>query len=187
MDLNDLESIRANSIIDGNADAPITVLEYSDLECPFCAKFHNDGTPKAIQEKYGENLNIIFNHFPLDFHANALPAAQALECVREQGWDFYGLIDASFEKYSSNNFSLTGFYELAAEYWADSALVQECVEADTYNELVNTQMTTGQNLFGVTGTPGNVVINNLTWEFEVVSGAYPAATFEAIIDKMLAE
>jgi len=187
MDLADLEAIKASSITDGNVDAPITVLEYSDLECPFCAKFHNDGTPKALQEKYGDNMNIIFNHFPLDFHANALPAAQALECVREQGGDFYGLIDASFEKYSNNNFSLPGFYELAAEYGADSSLVQECVKADTYSEAVLAQMTTGQTLFGVTGTPGNVVINNATWEYEVVSGAYPASTFEAIIDRMLAE
>ncbi len=186
-DMSEIDAIKADSVIDGNPDAAITYIEYSDLECPFCAKLHNDGTPKALQEKYGDDLNIIFQHFPLDFHANALPAAQALECANEQGVDYYALIENSFDKYNNNNFSLDGFYDLAVELGANKDVLTECVASDRYKDKALAQQTTGQNVFGVTGTPGNALINNATGEYEVISGAYPTASFETIIDKMLAE
>lgn len=186
-DLSFFETMKAESPIDGNIDAKVTYIEYSDLECPFCAKLHNDGTPKALQEKYGDDMNIIFQHFPLDFHANALVAAQGLECANEQGVNMYELIDASFDTYSNNNFSVDGFYDLAVELWANKDILIECVDSEKYKDKVLAQQTTGQNVFGITGTPGNAIINNETGEYEVISGAYPAASFESIIDKMLAE
>ena len=186
-DMSKIESIKTESPIDGNVDAKVTYIEYSDLECPFCAKLHNDGTPKALQEKYEEDLNIIFQHFPLDFHANALTAAQGLECANEQGVDYYALIESSFDTYNNNNFSVDGFYDLAVELGADKTTLSECVDSDKYKDKALAQQATGQNLFGITGTPGNVIINNTTGEYEVISGAYPAASFEIIIDKMLAE
>lgn len=66
-----VKNIKAGSYIDGNKDATITWIEYSDVQCPYCAKLHNDGTPDTLQEKYGDSLNIVFQHFPLDFHAEA--------------------------------------------------------------------------------------------------------------------
>lgn len=181
-----IENIKAESPIDGNPNAPVTYIEYSDLECPFCAKLHNDGTPQALQEKYGDNMNIVFQHFPLDFHANALRAAQGIECVSEQGVNSFDLIDASFKAYSNNNFSLDGFYDLAVDLWANKETLQECVNSERYKDRVLAQQTTGQNIFGVTGTPGNVIVNNTTGEYEVISWAYPASSFEEIIDRMLA-
>lgn len=186
-DASVIDQIKAESPIDGNPDATITYIEYSDLECPFCAKLHNDGTPSALQEKYGDDMNIVFQHFPLDFHANALRAAQGLECANEQWVDYYALIDSSFEVYNNNNFSLDGFYDLAVWLWADKAALEECVASEKYEEKVLAQQTTGQNLFGITGTPGNALVNNLTGEYEVISGAFPVASFEEIIDRMLAE
>lgn len=123
-------------------DATITILEYSDLECPFCARLHNDGTPDALKEKYGEDLNLSFQHFPLDFHPNALNAAQALECANEQGGDFYALIDASFEKYASNNFSLEGLYDIAADAGVDRAALAECVTSEKYKDKALAQQET---------------------------------------------
>ncbi len=187
LDQSDVESLKTDSPIDGNSEAGITWIEYSDLECPFCAKLHNEWTANSVKEKYGDDLNIIFKHFPLDFHANALSAAQALECANEQWADFYGLIDASFSKYNNNNFSLDGFYDLAVENWADKASLEACVTSEKYKEKALAQQTEGQSLFGITGTPGNVIINNATGEYEIVSGAYPASTFEAIVDRMLAK
>lgn len=186
-DMSVIESIKAESPIDGNIDAKVTYIEYSDLECPFCAKLHNDGTPKALQEKYGDDLNIIFQHFPLDFHANALTAAQGLECANEQGVDYYALIESSFDTYNNNNFSVDWFYDLAVELWANKDTLIECVDSWKYEDKALAQQTTGQNVFGVTGTPGNALVNNVTGEYEVISGAYPTASFETIIDKMLAE
>ncbi|USN57876.1 MAG: thioredoxin domain-containing protein [Candidatus Peribacteria bacterium] len=79
-----LDTIKSGAYVKGNTAAPITWLEYSDLECPYCARLHNSGTPKEIMEKYGESINMIFQHFPLDFHANAKPGAEVLECLAAQ-------------------------------------------------------------------------------------------------------
>lgn len=186
LESSDLEKIKEGSYVDGNSNAQITWIEYSDLECPFCAKLHNDGTSKIVMEKYGEDLNMIFQHFPLDFHPNALPGAEALECIAEQNVNaFYPVIEESFKVYNNNNFSLSGFYDIAAENGVDKNALEACVDSGKYKDKVNGQMALGQSLFGVTGTPGNVIINNETGEYEVISGAYPASAFEELIDRML--
>ncbi|MDR0771938.1 MAG: thioredoxin domain-containing protein [Candidatus Peribacteria bacterium] len=58
--------------------------EFSDLQCPYCAKLYSDGTPAAIRAKYGDDISVIFNHFPLSFHPNAIPAAEVAECLATQ-------------------------------------------------------------------------------------------------------
>lgn len=99
VELKTLEEIKKNSYIDWNKNAKITWLEYSDLECPFCAKLHNSDVESSLKEKYGNDLNIVFNHFPLEFHKKAIPWAQILECVWEQGWSeaFYSILRYAFK------------------------------------------------------------------------------------------
>lgn len=94
-----LEQIKKDSYIDWNKDAKVTWLEYSDLECPFCAKLHNSDVEATLKAKYWTDLNIIFNHFPLGFHAKAIPWANILECVWEQGWSeaFYKILKYAFK------------------------------------------------------------------------------------------
>ncbi len=186
LDTTILEDIKKGGYIKGNENAVITWVEYSDLECPFCARLHNDGTPKSILEKYSDDVNMVFQHFPLNFHDEALAWSQALECIAEQDSTvFYSLIEDSYKKYSNNNFSLAGFYDLAADAGIDKTELESCVDSEKYKEKVEAQMSIGQTVFGVTGTPGNVIINSKTGEYQVISGAYPASAFEAIIDKML--
>lgn len=180
-----LEKIKSGAHIDGNWEAPISWIEYSDVECPYCAKLHNDGTPKALKDKYGEDLNVIFQHFPLDFHPQAQKWAEWLECIAEQKPEvLYTMIEETFTKFNNNNFSITWFQDLAAENGVNKEELIECMDSGKYSEKVKTQMQLGQETFGITGTPGNVIINNETGEYEVISGAYPASAFEAIIDKM---
>lgn len=186
LESSEIENIKVGAYVQGNSDAKITWIEYSDLECPFCARLHNAGTQADVQEKYGDDVNVVFQHFPLNFHPNALPGAQALECIAEQNPDaFYPVIEEAFKKYNNNNFSLSGFYDIAADNGINKEELESCVDSGKYADKVNNQMATGQDLFGITGTPGNIIINNETGEYEIVSGAYPAETFEAIIDKML--
>lgn len=186
LDKEKLEAIKADSYIKGNTDAKITWLEYSDLECPYCAKLHNAGTPDDLTEKYWEDLNIVFNHFPLSFHANAKPAAQILECVWEQvGSDaFYSLIKKAFADEKSNKSYLI---DEAVALGADEDSLEECLDSDKYEDKVDSQMNVWADTFGITGTPWNILINNETGEYEVISGAYPTSAFEEIIDKLLAE
>jgi len=179
-----LESIKKDVYVKGNADAKITWLEYSDLECPYCAKLHaTDGTPKTVTEKYGDELNIIFNHFPLYFHNNAQAAAEILECVGSQKWSdaFYSLIETSF---TSANSTKDYLIDEAVKLWADKTKLNKCLDDKTFAKKTADQMQAGTDIFGVTWTPGNVLINNETLEYEVLSGAYPAASFIEIIDKL---
>ena len=94
-----LEQIKKDSYIDWNTDAKITWLEYSDLECPYCAKLHNSDVERTLKTKYGTDLNIVFNHFPLAFHKKAIPWANILECIWEQ-WGseaFYKILKYAFK------------------------------------------------------------------------------------------
>ena len=99
LDKSVIEDIKKDSYIEWNENAKITWLEYSDLECPFCARLHNSDVESSLKEKYSSDLNIIFNHFPLWFHKKALPGAKILECVWEQGWveAFYKVMRYSFK------------------------------------------------------------------------------------------
>jgi len=179
----DLEAVKAGAYIDGNTDAKISWVEYSDLECPFCAKLHTSWAPDEIKAKYGDDINIVFQHFPLGFHANAKPGAELAECLGDQKGSeaFYALIEESFAQWNSTRSFLL---DEAVKLGGDKDELEACLDAGTHGDKVDTQMARGTQLFGVTGTPGNVLINNETGEYEVLSGAYPTASFEEIIEKL---
>ncbi len=168
----------------GDVNAKITWLEYSYIECPFCAKLHNAPTISEVFEKYGSDINMVFQHYPLDFHPNAKPAASVLECFWEQKWSegFYALIDKAF---SDSKSSETYMIDEAVALGADRDALESCVDSDKYSDKIDTHLQTGQNQFGVTGTPGNVLINNETGEYEVIPWAYGTETFVSTIDLLL--
>ena len=184
LDKEKLTAIKANSFMKGNKNAKITWLEYSDLECPFCAKLHNSSVESDITKKYGDKLNIIFNHFPLQFHANAQPWAEVLECLWEQkGSDaFYGLIKKAYTDEKSTKAYLI---EQATALWANATELNKCIDSGKFTKKIKDQLEVWSSTFGITGTPGNVLVNNETGEYEVLSWAYPTASFEDIIDRLL--
>lgn len=183
-----VDEIKAESTIDGNPEAAITWIEYSDVQCPYCAKLHNDGTPDTVKAKYGDKINVVFQHFPLDFHASAQKGAEWLECIAEQNPSvLFPVIAAIYKKYPNQDVTIDGLKDIAAENNINKDELTTCIDSGKYADKVKNQMNRGQSTFGVTGTPGNVIINNVTGEYEVISGAYPASAFEAIIDRMLAE
>lgn len=185
-EIENIAKIKEGSYVKGDAEANITWLEYSDLECPFCAKLHNSPTPKEVMEKYEWTVNKIFHHFPLNFHANAQKAAETLECAAQLNGSevYYSLISKSFEKYNNNNFTLSGLNDLAAEMGVNKSQLAECVDSGKYKEKVINQMQIGQANFNVTGTPGNVLINNTTGEYVVLSGAQGTQAFVAAIESL---
>jgi protein-disulfide isomerase len=82
---DDIAGITKNAYIDGDKDADILWIEYSDLECPFCKRLHDSGAISNLQAKYGDKLAVSFKHYPLPFHPQAVPGAMAAECVGETG------------------------------------------------------------------------------------------------------
>lgn len=178
-----IENIKNNSFINSNSNAKISLIIYSDLECPYCAKLHNDWTTKKLEEKYWNDLNIIYNHYPLSFHNNAIIAAEILECSANQKWSeaFYKLIEISFEKLNSNKEFLINE---SVKLWVNKDELNKCIENSLFEEKINTQMQKWENIFWITGTPWIVIINNETLEYEILWWAYPVDNFIEIIENI---
>lgn len=178
-----IDFIKKDSYIKWSKSAEILWLEYSDLECPYCAKHHNSGTIWEVTKKYGEEISIAYNHFPLYFHENAQIGAEILECLWEEKWvdAFYALIEKSYkDEKSAKSFLIAE----AINLWADEDVLNKCIDSWKYSEKVRKQMANGTELFSVTWTPGNVLINVETWEYDVISGAYPVESFNELIERL---
>ena len=119
-------------------------------------------------------------HFPLNIHPQAQKGAEGVECAKEvsteNGWKF---VAGVFGKTLSSEQTI---YDVAKEIGLDEAKFKECLTSGKYASKVQTQMSEGSSLFGINGTPGNVIVNTENWEYVVVAGAYPASEFEKTLD-----
>lgn len=170
----------SSDYIRGNPNATITVVEYSDTECPFCARVHP--TITQLLEDYGDQVNWVFRHYPLSFHASAQKGSESLECAGELGGStkFWAMIDKIYEKGSD----LTKFGEYAKEIGLNQTAFQACLDSGKYASKV-AEMMQGGNEAGVQGTPGNLILNHKTKKVAVVSGAQPLQNFKNAIDGLL--
>ena len=167
--------------IKGNENAPITIIEFSDFECPFCARFYTD-TFSQIEKEYIDTgkVKVAYMHFPLGFHSQAGPAAEASECAAEQG-KFWEMHDKLFE--NSPAFSDSNYKVWAKEIGLNEAQFNDCLDNGKYATKVNAELTYGSQL-GVSGTPGFFVGNEETG-YVVISGAQPFSVFKQVIDSQL--
>lgn len=174
--------------IRGNPDAPVTIVEYSDFQCPYCARGYE--TMEQVLEKYPNDVKFVFKHFPLvQIHPWARPAAIAAECAANQnGEAFWTLHDAYFENQGALN--PTNVVEKSKEYLDGSGIDMAAWEAcagDTASEAyqaaaakVDADLEAGQEL-GVSGTPGFFVNG------EFLNGAQPISAFEPLIEQARGE
>ena len=163
----------------GNPNAPVTVIEFSDLQCPFCKRFY-ELTVKDLKTNYIDTGKVyfVYKHFPLAFHPSAQIAGEATECANEQGvWYEY-----HEEIYNSQNgdFGVSELKQWAIGIVSDTSAFNECLDSRKYLDKVNADMIEGQSV-GVSGTPASFVNGIL------VSGAQPYATFKNIIDSELSD
>ena len=160
----------------GDPNAPVTIVEFSDFECPFCARFYSQ-TYKLIKEDYIDTgkANIVFRDFPLAFHPQAEPAAIAAECAHEQGkfWEFHDLI---FENQA--RLSPSAYLGWAEDLELDMDQFSDCVDSQKYKSEVAKDYNDGGRL-GITGTPGFFVNG------ELITGAQPYSVFAQAIEAQL--
>src|SRR3989338_9559269 len=165
--------------IRGNPDAEVTLVEFSDLQCPFCRSFHP--TVQQALEEYGDTIRWVYKHFPLDnIHPEARPAAEAAECVWKQKGDegFWAFADKVFEE--QDRIGSTLYLGVVESLGMDIAKYDTCVSQRTYEDKVEQDYQQGLRA-GVTGTPGSYV-NGIP-----VKGAVPYATLKATIEQALKE
>ena len=170
----------------GNPDAEVSLIEYSDFECPFCKRFHV--TAKEVVDSYDGRVNWVYRHFPLAFHnPGAQTQAEASECAGALGGNdaFWRFTDKIYERTRSNGngFPLNGLLPLAEEIGLDSGDFRACLESRRFTERVLEDYTDGTNI-GITGTPGNVLRNNRTGRVVVRAGAVPAANLKNALDEL---
>ena len=165
-------------LIIGNADAKVTLTEYSDLECPFCKRFYNDAY-KQIKAEYIDTgkVKVVFKHFPLtNIHPNAMPAAIAVECALEQGKG----VEMHDKVFESSSLSTTSLKAMAVELKLDSVQFDTCLDTQKYKDKVLADQAEGVSK-GVSGTPTVFV------EGQKLVGAQPFSVFKTAIDAELAK
>ena len=158
----------------GPANAPVTIVEFSDFQCPFCQRVMP--TLKRLKEAYGDRIRIVWKDFPLtQIHPEAFKAAEAGNCAREQGkfWEYHDVL-------FGNQQALQPEYlkKYAADLGMNVTTFANCLDTAKHNDRVQAQMGVGNSL-GVASTPATYVNGRL------VSGAQPYEVFAAIIEEEL--
>ena len=160
----------------GGADAKVTIVEYSDFQCPFCSKAA--ATISEVEKKYGKKVKIAFKNYPLPFHSQARLAAEAAMCANEQSSKlFWKMHDSNFAdqtKLDKENLILS-----AKKNGVKEVEFKACLEASKYKGIIDADMAEGQKL-GLKSTPIFFINGKL------VSGAQPLEVFSEVIDEELA-
>ena len=166
--------ITKNDHVRGDFAAPVTLVEYSDFECPFCGQAYP--TFKKLLVDYSGKVRLVYKHFPLSFHPNAQSAAEASECADEQGkfWEYH---DKLFEN-QARGYSLDNFKQWAKDLGLNTGKFNDCLDTGKYAGKVKADEADGQKR-GVQGTPATFVNGQL------VSGAVPYESFKSVIDQIL--
>jgi protein-disulfide isomerase len=171
----------------GNYNAPVKIVEYSDLECPFCKRFHP--VLKQILSDYGDKVAWVYRHFPLDsLHPKARKEAEAAECAAELGGNekFWAYIDRLFEVTPSNNgLDLAELPQIAADVGLDRNRFEDCLQSGKYANKVDNDFKDGLAA-GVTGTPTSIVISKDGTKIPI-NGALPLNQVKLIIDQALGQ
>jgi protein-disulfide isomerase len=170
--------VTADDHIRGNADAAVTIIEYSDFECPYCERFHP--TMLQVMEEYEGKVRWVFRHFPLSFHPNATPAALAAECAGEQG-KFWEMGDALFENRATLGDDL--YVSIAQDLGLNMGTFNDCIATEKYVDKIEAQAQAGAAA-GVSGTPGSFVID-ADGNAIPIKGALPFSSVAAAIDSVL--
>ena len=159
----------------GPADAPITLIEFSDYECPYCIKWDNEVYARLLKD-YAGKIRFVYRDLPLVFHGDAQSAAEAADCAGEQGayWKFH---DALFtQKYG---LGLDAYHQYASDLGLDANALIACVKEGRYTNEVKADAAFAESI-GVSSTP-TFFINGIA-----IVGAQPYEVFKQVIDMELA-
>ena len=169
----------------GSKDAPYTMVEFTDYQCPFCQRFHATVYPE-LKKTYIDTgkLRFFSRDLPLDFHANAMRAAMAARCARDQGkfWELREIMSSN-----PNKLDLENLVANAASLNMDAKAFRACVTGEKYKDAVQSDVMEAMRI-GANGTP-SFVLGKSTPEGvdgELVVGALPFVVFDAKIKELAA-
>lgn len=177
-----IDSLIDDDISKGSKDAPIVVVEFSDFQCPFCAKFYSQ-TLSQIEKDYVETgkIQFVYRDYPLsNIHPYAQKAAESAECARDQGkfWEYHNLL---FENQAV--LSDSSLKQFASDLGLDSTQFNECLDSDKYYDETQKDLKDGTTI-GIRGTPG-FAVGKRGEKAQFISGARPYSSFKEVFDSLL--
>ena len=166
----------AGSPAKGRNGAPVTIIEFSDFECSFCSAFFRDTLPQ-IQEQYVSTgkAKLVYKHLPINFHPQAIPAALASECAREQGrfWEYHDILFLNQESLGSASYT-----KWAGDLGLNPQQFSECLESRKHQDRVTSDAQQAVQA-GISGAPG-FLVNGIP-----ISGSQPFSVFRQVIEEEL--
>jgi protein-disulfide isomerase len=169
--------IGANARVRGNEKAPITIVEYSDFQCPYCGQGYKN--LEQLRKAHGDQLRVVFKNFPLSFHPLAMPAAQWFEAIAlqspDKAWTFHDTLFEHQDKLGEDYFKA-----LAKDMKLDVEKAAKDAKSDAVKNKIEADIVEAKK-FGIEGTPA-YLINGVP-----LRGAYPIDAFEQIIAKLQGE
>lgn len=180
----EIKPISAADHVLGDPKAPIILVEYSDIECPYCKQFHN--TIHTLMSDYGTKgkLAWVFRHFPV--HSNSIKEGEAAECAAEVGGNdaFWKYTDKIFAETKSNNgIDLARLPGIASEIGLDAAKFKACLDSGKYKTKIEQDRQDVVNA-GAQGTPYSVIFAKGE-KIPLTQGALPYSDMKTIIDTIL--
>jgi len=159
----------------GPQDAPITIVEFSDYECPYCQRWY-DTVWLRLRQEYADQVRLVYRDLPLPNHPNAVPSAEAANCAGEQGkyWEYHDLLFGG-----ELGLSPSAYQEYASQVGLDLDAFQTCVDERRYSAEVEADLADATQL-GVSSTP-TFFINGIP-----LVGAQPYEVFQQVIELELA-
>ena len=176
--------LREQDIVLGDANAPVTIVEYADFQCPFCARFFH-GAMSEIRRNYVENgkVKMVFRNFQF-LGPESSAAGEAAQCAADQGrfWEYHDeiFVAESIDGVEHNgNLNRALFVKIASDLGLDAGAFTTCIDSGTHTPFIQAERTAAASL-GVNSTP-TVFVNG-----KMILGAQPFATFQAAIEEALA-
>jgi len=159
----------------GPAKAPVTIVEFSDFQCPYCSRA--EGVVTQVLDAYKDRVRLVYRDYPLPFHENAAKAAEAAHCAGDQGkyWEMHGKLFANQQALDPKALKAH-----ARDLKLDGAKFDKCLDSGEKAKLVEANRKAGEEA-GVNGTPAFFVNGRM------ISGAQPFESFKAVIDPELAQ
>lgn len=184
----EVDPVTDSDYVKGSRNARIALIEYSDLECPFCKSFHP--TAQQAIDEYPDDIMWVYRHFPLEqLHSKASKQAEAAECAGKLAGNdgFWALTGKIFEVTPSNNgLDNSILPDLAVDVGLNKSAFQTCLDSGEMAQNVDDDYQSGLKA-GVTGTPGNILLDTKTGESVLIPGAVPYPQLKQAIDDMLAK
>ena len=180
----DLENIREYSHSLGSPDAPITIIEFGDFQCPFCSEWYIE-TAMPLKEKYIESgqVELLFVDYPF-LGDDSYPTAHASYCAEQQGmyWEFHEILYLNQGDTNDGWAIAEKIRDFASQVNLDMKNYDECMASSEFNQKIDESLELGER-HEVNQTPTFIVVNN-SGEYQKIEGKQPLVVFEELMKKM---